>query len=124
MAVNAVPWAELRRAYQQGATYEELAQQYGISASTVGRRCRAESWGKRGGGEDGQRAVRIVEQLWESVGEAMDNHTEPWGIKELKELTSLTRELLTLQSLVEPEQEEVSDTLRVVLEGEIEKWSG
>ena len=122
MAIREIPWQELRRAYQKGATYEELGQRYGISASTVGRRSRKENWGGRGGGTaDEKRMAQRVRQLWNSVGEAMDNHAEPWGVKELKDLTALTRELMALQNMVEPQQEQRE--VRVVLEEELEQWS-
>ena len=69
-----------------------------------------------------ERAAQLVDRLWVSVGEAMDSRTEPWGVKELKELTGLTKELLALQTMVEPAAVEEEGCIRVVLPEEAEAW--
>ena len=38
MAMNPIPWQEIRREYLDGATYQELGEKYGIAPSTIGRR--------------------------------------------------------------------------------------
>ena len=40
MALN-VPWEQVRRDYEQGATCQLLAERYGVSTSTVSRRARS-----------------------------------------------------------------------------------
>ena len=69
-----------------------------------------------------QRAVAMVDRLWDSVGAAMDSRTEPWGVKELKELTGITKELMALQSLLEGGAPREEAQIRIVLPEEAERW--
>ena len=128
MAVNSIPWQEIRREYLDGATYQELGDKYGIAPSTVGRRRHKEGWGNRDDGSEMlRRCAAMVRRLSEAVEEAMENHTEPWAIKELKDLSALTREVLGLQKLVEEASAEencAAEELRIVLEGPLEEWGG
>ena len=50
MAMNPIPWQEIRREYLDGATYQELGEKYGIAPSTIGRRRHKEGWGGRDDG--------------------------------------------------------------------------
>ena len=119
MAVN-VPWEQMRREYEEeNATYRVLAERYGVSASTISRRARAEAWGK---GSSADRCLAAVtRQLIGAVEETLTDRSAPVSVRELKDLTALVRELLTLQELAEGPQEQ-DEGLHVVLEGEAEKW--
>lgn len=130
MAMNPIPWQEIRREYLDGATYQELGEKYGIAPSTIGRRRHKEHWGCRGGGDELQRrCLAMVRRLAAAVEETMDSQTEPWAVKELKDLSALTKDVVGLQKLVmdlEPaeEEDEAPETVRVVLEGPLEDWGG
>ena len=69
-----------------------------------------------------QRAAQMVDRLWDSMGETMDSRTEPWAVKELKELTAVTRELLALQSALDPTGQREDGQIRIVLPEEAERW--
>ena len=122
-------WAKIRREYLGGATYQELGDKYGIAPSTIGRRRHKEGWGGR---DDGsvmlRRCAAMVERLSEAVEETLENHTEPWAIKELKDLSALMREVIGLHKLVsqapEDSDDELDGQLRIVLEGPLEDWGG
>lgn len=67
-----------------------------------------------------ERMTRLMDRLWDAVGATMDSRTEPWGVKELKELTAVTRELMALRSLTEGGAD--SEQVRIVLPEEAERW--
>lgn len=118
MALN-VPWEQVRRDYEQGATCQLLAERYGVSTSTVSRRAKAEEWSRQNSTE--RCLAAVTRQLMGAVEETLTDRSAPVSVRELKDLTALVRELLTLQELADGEQAQ-AETLRVVLEGEAEQW--
>ena len=118
MALN-VPWEQVRRDYEQGASCRTLSERYGVSVSTVSRRARAEEWGKDNSAR--RCFAAVTRQLMGAVEETLTDRSAPVSVRELKDLTALVRELLTLQELAEGERQE-DEGLRVVLEGEAESW--
>ena len=119
MAVS-VPWEQLRWEYEQeNATYQVLAERYGVSVSTISRRARAEEWSRRSSTD--RCLAAVTRQLMGAVEETLTDRSAPVSVRELKDLTALVRELLTLQELAEGPKEQ-DEGLRVVLEGEAESW--
>ena len=120
--VTDIPWQQMRRDYEKGTTYRQLAERYGVSSSTIGRRCRAEGWTRSGD----RRLERCVEQvslrLMEAVEELLGGE-ETLNTRELKDLTALTRELEALRQTVRQQQaDHGGEGVRVVLEGPLEEW--
>ena len=119
MALN-VPWEQVRRDYEQeGATDQVLSERYGVSTSTISRRARAEAWDRNNSA--GRCLAAVTRQLMGAVEETLTDRSAPVSVRELKDLTALVRELLTLQELAEGPQAQ-DESLRVVLEGEAESW--
>lgn len=119
MALN-LPWEQLRQEYErEGLTYQELAQRYGVSTSTVSRRARADGWGRRGGSR--RRIEEVSGQLLAVVEEALAGRSDPLSVRELKDLTALLREMLALRELAQKEKGG-EETVHVVLEGPLEDW--
>ena len=134
MVRNDVPWQEVRMRYERGeGTFRSLAREYGVSRTTLERRAMQEHWGgrRRNTGErTGQCLYSAAQQLLQCVEERLLQPEEPADVRTLKELTGVLRELMQLRrSLAEEEQAAAAaaveaPTLRVVLEGEVEEWSG
>lgn len=129
MRLSELPWEEIRRKYESGkGTYRELAEDYGTSACSVGRRARAEGWRRprrlAGVSESEQFLLAVVESLKHTVEETVRQSGEGMHPKELKEMTGVLRELVQLRQTITPSAEERGDgTVRVVLEAETEEWA-
>lgn len=117
-----VKWSQARREYERGATYTALAEKYGVSIATVSRRARLEGWGKRGQMRVGGGTIALVaERLLAAAETALLSDEGTMTIREMKELAGLVRELTALRDA--EERGDDSGTVRVVLEGETERWS-
>ena len=132
MAVNPTPWQEIRKAYCGGISYRALEAQYGIPKSTLYRRAVAEGWKrdeppkpkpKSKPSGPAQRCLEAVtEQLLQAAEETLGSRSEPVSTKELKELTALVRELVSLRQLVESQTPQ-DNCVHVVLDDELRSWS-
>ena len=126
MEVKPVQWSRLRHEYERGATYRELAEQYGVSAAAVGRRSKAENWGRRGSAQREltveQAAAQVAQRLLAAANQTLEDDSAPLSVKEIKDLAGLVREALALRQLSGREEPDAG-TVRVVLEGEVERWS-
>ena len=111
-----VPWEEILRRRKQGETARALAEEFGVSVESVRTYVEvlegpiyAQTM------EEGQQAAR---KLCRSAG-SMVAQMEDMDAKELKELTALLRELVTLEERTDKGPE----TVKVVLAKEAEEWS-
>ena len=104
-----VPWEEILRRRKEGETARALAEEFGVSVESVYKRGQREQRGSL------QQAAR---NLCRSAG-SMVAQMEDMDAKELKELTALLRELVTLEERTDKEPE----TVKVVLAKEAEEWS-
>ena len=98
-----VPWEEILRRRKEGETARALAEEFGVSVESVYKRGSL------------QQAAR---NLCRSAG-SMVAQMEDMDAKELKELTALLRELVTLEERTDKGPE----TVKVVLAKEAEEWS-
>lgn len=108
-----VPWEEILRRRKEGETARALAEEFGVSVESVYKR----------GGQRERRAQRgslqqAARNLCRSAG-SMVAQMEDMDAKELKELTALLRELVTLEERTDRGPE----TVKVVLAKEAEEWS-
>lgn len=108
-----VPWEEILRRRKEGETARALAEEFGVSVESVYKR----------GGQRERRAQRgslqqAARKLCRSAG-SMVAQMEDMDAKELKELTALLRELVTLEERTDKGPE----TVKVVLAKEAEEWS-
>ena len=101
-----VPWEEILRRRKEGETARALAEEFGVSVESVYKRAQRGSL---------QQAAR---NLCRSAG-SMVAQMEDMDAKELKELTALLRELVTLEERTDKGPE----TVKVVLAKEAEEWS-
>lgn len=85
-----VPWEEILRRRKEGETARALAEEFGVSVESVYKRGQRERLEQRG---SLQQAAR---KLCRSAG-SMVAQMEDMDAKELKELTALLRELVTLE---------------------------
>lgn len=115
MVKREIPWEEMQLLWQQGTTYQQLAQRYGVSTSTIGKRARREDW--RSGKQVREQLKNMTLCLRRQVEQRMQ---EELGTRELRELSAVLRELMNLQRELEERQPE---SVRVLLEGETEEWS-
>lgn len=126
MAVKTVQWSRLRREYEQGATYQKLAEKYGVSTASVGRRSKAENWGKRGSARREltveQAAAQVAQRLLTAANQTLEDDSASLSVKEMKELAGLVREALALRQLSDGAGSGAG-AVRVVLEGDVERWS-
>ena len=117
-----IPWSRMKREYEAGETQTALAERYGVSVSTVSRRARLENWGRRGSAD---KAVETLEQvsarLLDAARTALLCDTGEMSIREMKDLAALVREVQAMRDAQRGRDE--GETVRVVLEGEAEKWS-
>lgn len=104
-----VPWEEILRRRKEGETARALAVEFGVSVESVYKRGQREQRGSL------QQAAR---NLCRSAG-SMVAQMEDMDAKELKELTALLRELVTLEERTDKGPE----TVKVVLAKEAEEWS-
>lgn len=109
-----VPWEEILRRRKEGETARALAEEFGVSVESVY---------KRGGGQRERLEQRgslqqAARNLCRSAG-SMVAQMEDMDAKELKELTALLRELVTLEERTDKGPE----TVKVVLAKEAEEWS-
>ena len=104
-----VPWEEILRRRKEGETARALAEEFGVSVESVYKRGQRERLEQRG---SLQQAARKLCRSAGSMVEDMD-------AKELKELTALLRELVTLEERTDKGPE----TVKVVLAKEAEEWS-
>ena len=102
-----VPWEEILRRRKEGETARALAEEFGVSVESVYKRGQRERLEQRGS-----------LQLCRSAG-SMVAQMEDMDAKELKELTALLRELVTLEERTDKGPE----TVKVVLAKEAEEWS-
>ena len=120
-----VKWSQIRRDYEHGDTFRKLAQIYGVSQSTISRRAQLEGWGRRGSAM-GKLCCgsleRVAAQLAQKAGQMMEQQEETMSVKELRDMAALVRELTALQA-AERESGSGASTVRVMLEGDVEKWS-
>ena len=127
MALTTRDWQRLRQQYERGATYEELAGEYGVSVATISRHRRQENWAARGAQRGRPVNGRCVEELTEQMlrlARGMLDGDSGAGVKEMRDLTALLRELLALQRMAREEQETDSgNCVRLVLEQQLEDWS-
>ena len=107
-----VPWEEILRRRKEGETARALAEEFGVSVESVYKRGQRERLEQRG---SLQQAAR---KLCRSAG-SMVAQMEDMDAKELKELTALLRELVTLEERTDKGPE----TVKVVLAKEAEEWS-
>ena len=107
-----VPWEEILRRRKEGETARALAEEFGVSVESVYKRGQRERLEQRG---SLQQAAR---NLCRSAG-SMVAQMEDMDAKELKELTALLRELVTLEERTDKGPE----TVKVVLAKEAEEWS-
>ncbi len=117
-------WSQMRQEYEHGVTYAKLAEIYGTSQSTISRRARVEGWGRRGCAAGTARPgclEQVTEQLMEVASRTLAQQEEPLSIKEMRDMAALIRELTALQTTEKEPQ--ASPTVRVTLEGDVEKWS-
>ena len=99
-----VPWEEILRRRKEGETARALAEEFGVSVESVYKRGQRERLEQRG---SLQQAAR---NLCRSAG-SMVAQMEDMDAKELKELTALLRELVTLEERTDRGPE----TVKVVL---------
>ena len=126
MAMKDLKWSQMRREYEQGATFAALAEQHGTSVSTLSRRARLEGWGRRGckRNEPGLRSMATVtQQLLESAQQTLGGDCGAMSVKEMKEMAGLVRELMALRTALAEQNGERVPAVRVVLADELEKWS-
>ncbi len=127
MAMKQLKWSQMRREHEQGATFAQLAEQYGTSVSTLSRRARLEGWGRRGSvsREPGTGSLETVtERLLARAQETLGGEESSLSVKEMKELAGLVRELLALREAVAQQTTQgQAPGVRVILEGDVEKWS-
>lgn len=97
---------------KRGETARALAEEFGVSVESVYKRGQRERLEQRG---SLQQAAR---KLCRSAG-SMVAQMEDMDAKELKELTALLRELVTLEERTDKGPE----TVKVVLAKEAEEWS-
>lgn len=118
-------WSQMRREHEQGATFAELAEKYGTSVSSLSRRARLEGWGRRGSvSRPGENTAEIVaDRLLEFARQTLPDGENAMSVKEMKELAGLVRELLALREAAGRMDGRESAGVRVVLEGETERWS-
>ena len=119
--VKDIPWRQIRRDYEAGVTYRQLAEQYGVPTSTLGRRGRAEGWRRR----DPDWLERYVEEVAArllTAAEELLHSPQPLTLRELKDLTALLRELDSLRQTVRQQDSAADEQVRVVLEGELARW--
>ena len=90
-----VPWEEILRRRKEGETARALAEEFGVSVESVYKRGQRERRAQRG---SLQQAAR---NLCRSAG-SMVAQMEDMDAKELKELTALLRELVTLEERTFP----------------------
>ena len=107
-----VPWEEILRRRKEGETARALAEEFGVPVVRVYKRGQRERLEQRG---SLQQAAR---KLCRSAG-SMVAQMEDMDAKELKELTALLRELVTLEERTDKGPE----TVKVVLAKEAEEWS-
>lgn len=108
-----VPWEEILRRRKEGETARALAEEFGVSVESVYKRGGAAG----AAGAEGQLAAG-ARKLCRSAG-SMVAQMEDMDAKELKELTALLRELVTLEERTDKGPE----TVKVVLAKEAEEWS-
>ena len=106
-----VPWEEILRRRKEGETARALAEEFGVSVESVYKRGQRERLEQ----SSLQQAAR---KLCRSAG-SMVAQMEDMDAKELKELTALLRELVTLEERTDKGPE----TVKVVLAKEAEEWS-
>jgi DNA-binding MurR/RpiR family transcriptional regulator len=127
MAMKQFKWSQMRREHEQGATFAQLAEQYGTSVSTLSRRARLEGWGRRGSARreaEADSLETVTERLLAQAQETLGSEESSLSVKEMKELAGLVRELLALREAVAQHTSQgQSPGVRVVLEGDVEKWS-
>ena len=128
MAVKELKWSQMRREYERGDTFAVLAERYGTSTSSLSRRARLEGWGRRGCAcsEPGARGMdAVTQQLWEAAQQTLSGECGTMSVKEMTEMAGLVRELMALRTAAAAAEQGACGTpaVRVVLEGEAEKWS-
>lgn len=128
MALKTRDWMQIRQRYERGETYEQLAGEYGVSASAICRHSRAEGWGRRGSARGIPVAGRCVEELTQQMlhvaQAALCRDDGTANVKEMRELAALVRELLTLQRMArEGEETPQQECVRLVLDRQVEDWS-
>ena len=106
-----VPWEEILRRRKEGETARALAEEFGVSVESVYKRGQRERLEQRG-------SLQQARKLCRSAG-SMVAQMEDMDAKELKELTALLRELVTLEERTDKGPE----TVKVVLAKEAEEWS-
>lgn len=113
-----IPWEELQRLNAQGWSYRRLAEKYGVSSSAIGRRAVLEGW-------HGTNDQRANARLWNLAArlrrQAERRLAEDLDTREIKELTTVLRELMNLQQTLEGQQP--GGVVRVELAEETEDWS-
>lgn len=104
-----VPWEEILRRRKEGETARALAEEFGVSVESVYKRGQRERLEQRG---SLQQAAR---NLCRSAGSMVAQMED----MDVKELTALLRELVTLEERTDKGPE----TVKVVLAKEAEEWS-
>lgn len=128
MALTTKDWQRIRQRYERGATYEELAREFGVSVSTIGRHRKAEGWEERGAARGklmpGQCVEELAQEMMRAARAALAEGEGRTGVREMRDLVALVREVLTLQRMAREEQDtDREERVRVVLERDVEDWS-
>ena len=130
MTKRRAPWEEVRARYETGGcTYQQLAEEYGVSVQSVRMHARKERWkGRRTkknsrGGADRQCLRQVAKALMtaarQAAAQAEDGEV---SIKELKEMAGVLQTLAGLERTLRADEPETAETVRVVL-GDAEEWS-
>ena len=128
MALTTKDWQRIRQRYERGETYEELARAFGVSVSTIGRHRKAEGWEERGAARGkpvaGQCVEELTREMLRTARAALAEGEGRAGVREMRDMVALVRELLTLQRMAREEQDtDREERVHVVLERDVEDWS-
>ena len=120
--MKSVPWSRMRKEYEGGETQAVLAERYGVSVSSVSRRARLENWGRRGSvmGRGGT-MEEVSQMLLNAARTTLLCPQSELSVRDMKDLAALVREVQAMRDAQRGRDE--GETVRVVLEGEVEEWS-
>lgn len=119
-----IPWEEIRKRYEsEKVSYQQLGEAYGISYKTVGEHARKEKWTR---GKQIPNAADVclssaARQLARRLESAENGGEVDMG--EIRELTTVLRELVKVKESIEKTDREETPCVRVEMSEEVEAWS-
>ena len=118
-----IPWEEIKKRYEsEKVTYEQLGEAYGISPKTVGAHARKERWNR------GKLLPHAADACLSSATRQLARRLElaesgeKVDMGEIKELTTVLRELVKVKDSLE-KTDESDKCVRVEMSEEVEAWS-